>query len=126
MEVPESCATGETIDAIPRRAAWRFLCTNNRTTRRAFVEVVNHGRKSSMRSNTFILLLPLVFGLAGPGAAQTGRDSSAQQSSKDAAFAQKAAAGGEKEVKMAQEAVSKAANADVKPFASRLVKDHTA
>jgi putative membrane protein len=44
----------------------------------------------------------------------------------DAEFAHKAAMGGKKEVESAKFAAGKAASADVKAFANRLVKDHTA
>lgn len=82
-----------------------------------------------MRALTFVLSAALIFGVTTNSAAQSGRDAAGaagQQMSKETEFAQKAAAGGKMEVEMAQTAANKAINADVKAFANRLIKDHTA
>ena len=56
----------------------------------------------------------------------TTRDAAATSASDSAAFAQKAAMGGKKEVEMARFAAGKASNPEVKAYAEQLVKDHTA
>jgi putative membrane protein len=70
--------------------------------------------------------MALVLFTATVGTAQTGRDTATQQSANDSGFAQKAAASGQMEVKLSQDAAAKATSPDVKAYANRLVKDHTA
>ena len=83
-----------------------------------------------LRTQISILTVALAVGAAGGAAAQTPRSappaSSMKSTSGDTEFAQKAATGGKKEVESAKFAAGKAASADVKAFANRLVKDHTA
>lgn len=86
------------------------------------------------RIPTILFTLTLTLAITAAIAAQTapaGKPQGASQSpsanrNSDREFAQKAAAGGKKEVEGAKFAASKAANGDVKTFAERLVKDHTA
>jgi putative membrane protein len=59
------------------------------------------------------------------GAARTSQ-ASTQPSSEDTAFVQKAAESGMMEVEHGKMAASKASNAQVKAYANKLVKDHTA
>lgn len=63
-----------------------------------------------------------------PGGTQSGAKATASQtavSADDTTFAQKAAEGGMKEVQAAKMAASKASNAQVKAYASKLLRDHT-
>jgi putative membrane protein len=61
-----------------------------------------------------------------PSSNQTATAAKQQSSTDDADFAKRAAADGMKEVEHAKLVASKASNAQVKAFANRLVKDHTA
>jgi len=93
----------------------------------------NLEKKQMHRTSFSILTAAMVVTLASSTAAQTPKPDSttapAVSSSKampaDSEFAHKASMGGKHEVEGAKFAAAKASNADVKAFASRLVKDHT-
>jgi len=83
------------------------------------------------RISTFIATAALVSAVSASTAAQTPRPDPAagaavKTAAADTAFAQKAAMGGKKEVEGAKFVAAKAASADVRAFANRLVKDHAA
>jgi len=83
------------------------------------------------RISTFLVTAALASAMSAGAAAQAPRGESdhgtaMKSASADTTFAQKAAMGGKKEVTEGKFAAAKAANADVKAFANRLVKDHSA